>query len=301
MRMNFRFFPTSPVLKRQERDRGPFERPAYNYGVGHNVYSGFRFEPFNSNPYMSTGFGTRGRLHRHRIMVDTRSGWGDDYHDSGDETGEVTGGQLGGSSRMNFRSADLARQGPPGVQKTALPFGKAMNKLHQQIVRSEEFYSTFKSEYDNDVERIKNYANDESLLSLWVLRVKGERDPKVTGNHDRNDEELAETAEKIHFMKNRLRDAFAEALFSTMNNEKGPGRKGLIRYETAKRLKEKVALANSQVSALLDQVPKGPEYCIALLAEFEKLKFMLNPDDVKNKEMYAGADSEKEEQWNGGM
>jgi hypothetical protein len=42
----------------------------------------------------------------------------------------------------------------------------------------------------------------------------------------------------------------------------------------------------------LDLVPKGHEHCEALLDELEKLKVLVDPDNVKNQGLYKGSDCE---------
>jgi hypothetical protein len=232
-------------------------------------------------------------------MVDGRSGLVDEYDDTEGQLEELVDSQHARLSRMDVRYGDPRKQEVMGGQKTALSFGQAMAKLHRQILKSEQFYNSFKSEYESDIERIKKYATDESLLSLWALRVKGWKDPGASGSQDIDNEELVETAEKFLLMKKKLREALGEALCSTMKERKGLSRKGAIRLKSAKRLKEKVVLAHSQVLALLDLVPNGHEHCEDLLSELGKLKVLIDPDDEKNKELYNGAYYEEGEGSNG--
>jgi hypothetical protein len=212
-------------------------------------------------------------------MVDARSGFVDDGDGLDGQCGEVEDEQPGGPSRANGRSRDVAGQAAPGERKSAFSFDKAMTKLCNQIAKSEEFFRAFKNEYNKDVERIKQYATDESLLSLWTLRVRGQKDPNAAGEGASDDDALLDTAEKIPLMKERLREAFADVMSSAIKKEKSLGRKEQIHFESSKRQKEKVILANSQVSALLELVPKGPEHCDALVAELQHLKPWLQASD----------------------
>jgi hypothetical protein len=184
------------------------------------------------------------------------------------------------------------RQGHAGNQK-AISFGKAMIKLHQQIERAEQFYGQFRDEYNTDIQGIKRYVTDENLLTIWVLRVKGQRDPKVAGNQDEEEQQLAEAAERFPSFKKKLRDAFSEALCSTMNQGK-TDRKAAIRLDSAKRLKEKVVLAHSQILDLLDLLPKAPEHCEEMLRELGELRTLIDPTTEKNQELYGGGDGNGE-------
>jgi hypothetical protein len=266
-KMNSRSAPPSPgTLQRQERNRSRHGRPFHGYGFGENVYSDYYHDHFTYDPRMRPVYGFGGLPRGHR------AGRPCSIHED-DSDGDETLRQSRAESR------------------DSVTFGKAMTKLHQQISKSETFYNDFKSGYDRDIEGIKRYATEENLLSLWTLRVKGKKDPKAGGNQD-GDDDLIEMAEKFPSMKRKLREALAEALCSIFPEGKGVGRKGEIRLNSAKRLKDKVVLAHSQILSLLDLVPKGPEHCEALLDELEKLKTLVNPEIERNKELYKGGDCE---------
>lgn len=228
-------------------------------------------------------------------MVDAKSSLLGDYDDSNRQREGLRGrlGQGGGPSRTDAQSKGVAWQAA-GEQKTASSFGKAMIKLHHQIEKSEQCYSSLRGEYDADIERFKKYASDKSLLSLWTLRIKGQRDSDTEGAETEDDDKFVEDADKIPILKDKLRDAFAEATSSVIRKGTGPSRKGKIRFESSKRLKEKVALASTHVFALLDTLPEGPEYCDTLLAELAKLKTWLEPSN-SNGEVHKGGGYEEGE------
>ena len=203
------------------------------------------------------------------------SGFTDAYDDLSGQRGERREGRYRRCSRANGQSEDVAEQAISTTRKQPLSFEKAMVRLRQQIAKSETLYSALRSGYNSDVQAIKKHVADDILLAAWKSRMIGRRDPNVEGGDAPDDDALLELAAKIPFMKDMLREAFADVIASTIEKAEGIGRNEQIKYESSKRLKEKVILASSQVSTLLDMVSKGPEHCDALTAEMQRLKSWL--------------------------
>lgn len=83
-------------------------------------------------------------------------------------------------------------------RKEPLPFGRAKNKLLEQLGKAEEIYSGFQRDFDSDIGSIKKYATVEVLNELWVLRVLGNKDPKaIQGDDAGNDDSLRDSKEFI--------------------------------------------------------------------------------------------------------
>ena len=60
----------------------------------------------------------------------------------------------------------------PGT--AAIPFRRAFKDLHRELVQAEEWYNACLTEYDNDVQPIRNYSSVEDLTNIWAAKVRGE-------------------------------------------------------------------------------------------------------------------------------
>jgi hypothetical protein len=130
-------------------------------------------------------------------------------------------------------------------RKQPLPFGRAMNKLLEQLGRAEELYSGFHRDFDSDIGSIKKYATVEVLNELWVLRVLGNKDPKaIEGDDAGNDDSLRDSKELFADMRRDVARALETALDSTVKEGSKPSRKKQTRMESAKRLQRKIDTAN---------------------------------------------------------
>lgn len=263
---------------------------------GHLSYQCDSREDIHPDPYCSHNqssqwaparFNDIGGIGQGRVVGEcmTESPYG-----SGGQSRNAAHRQSGGNSWLVS-----AKHRDPSIQENrttkaeeSLTFDRAISKLSQQIVKSEAFYRKFKSEYENDVRSILEYATEETLLALWILRIEGKKRPSAaTDNPSADNDELIETADKFPIMQEKLLGAFAKASGSKLDETIRRSPKGSIRYRSAKRLKEKVMLAHSQISTLLKLVKEAPEYCENLVDELSAFKAVLEFNQTKkNAAMY---------------
>jgi hypothetical protein len=175
-------------------------------------------------------------------------------------------------SRFARASLGSARYDNPIRQESlggAVPFDTALNRLHQQIMKSESFYQKFKTEYDSDIMNIVKYAKEKTLVDIWAQKVKGNNHnhPQAASGQSGSNDELIEMADKFQITREKLQVALANASGSTMDKTTERGRSGTIRDDSARRSKVWVRAAQSQLPALLDLVTKTPEHCDELLKE----------------------------------
>jgi len=182
-----------------------------------------------------------------------------------------------------------------GPDKESLPFGKAMHKLHRQLLQAEEFYGNFQTEYDNDIEKIQRYANEKILSMLWVLRVGGIKNSAATLNEqDDENDDLADMTEKFSAMRKKVAQALQGAINSNIKEGTAPGRKSKIRLENGRRMRDKLITANQLILELLNSTPEARDDCKALIHELGQLKTLIDPDVEENKELYKGGDCTSE-------
>jgi len=182
-----------------------------------------------------------------------------------------------------------------GPDTESLPFGKAMHKLHRQLLQAEEFYGNFQTEYDNDTEKIQRYANEKILSMLWVLRVGGIKNSAATlDEQDDENDDLADTTEKFSAMKKKVVQTLQDAIHSNIKEGTAPGRKSKIRLENGRRMRDKLITANQLILELLNSTPEARDDCKALIHELGQLKTLIDPDVEENKELYKGGDCTSE-------
>lgn len=202
-------------------------------------------------------------------MAEGRRGVIDEQKESDGQVEEVVNGRH--TARASLGDA---RYGNPIRQENlrdAVSFELAITGLHQQIMKSEGFYRMFKTGYESDIENIKKYVSEKTLVEIWVQKVKGDNHPQVasgaaSGQFGSNDE-LIEIADKFQVAKRKLQAALADASGSTLDRATEHDRSGTIRDKSAKRLKEWVRVAQLQLPPLLELVIKSPENCDDLLKE----------------------------------
>ncbi len=102
------------------------------------------------------------------------------------------------------------RKGPP-------PFGSAMRKLYDEIIKTEAEFNNFNSEYDGEISSIKNYTSFDILKKIWVQKVIGKKD-KRTYEEDEpytDDVDTKKPKEKFMDLKKRVEQAFETASVTT--------------------------------------------------------------------------------------
>ena len=169
--------------------------------------------------------------------------------------------------RLSTPGADRSTDGDPRLEARAnntLPFGKAMQWLHEALLDAEKFYNKFRNEYNREVQSIK-YASADTLNILWISKVAGKGAP--TGGQDGSQDKKSggKWEEEFAEKKNSLCEAMEAALNASLRlgEHHSPQETTL---EARKRLQEKVDVACPHVLDLLDSAMKASENCNALLS-----------------------------------
>ncbi|PBP25245.1 ribonuclease p complex subunit [Diplocarpon rosae] len=162
----------------------------------------------------------------------------------------------------------------------ALPFGKAMIKLHKVIGRAEDFYNQFLSNYDSDIAAIKPYAKSNVLNKLWIMKVSGKADD---GSSENGGEYLdgEGSLQKFNDWREKLSQALKDAVDCKISEGQEP-RKSASRAESMERLRKKVVTAYEQIKVLLCDAKTGRESCRVLLVELGLLKNLVDPEAESN-------------------
>lgn len=169
-------------------------------------------------------------------------------------------------------------------RNSSMEFGVAMRKLHKQIMLAENFYGEFQSQFDNDVESVKNYAKADLLTVLWRCKVKkGKEGAFAEGG-----------LERFEGIARKVAHALQAAVESHISESSRPPQRASHK-DSAKRLQGKVEIANDQIMELLSQATNSREYCEGLLSELEMLKALIDPRAEKNRGLYRGSEDEDED------
>jgi hypothetical protein len=275
-----------------------YHRGHLEYRDSYDDYPNFYtriIEPFTSMHMprnYSIGADPRGRGHGRGFCPgrqDARFGDMEEY-----EPGMYLDGRAATSARRGARATyddDYAPKVNPLVaeRKESIAFCKAIAQLHRQLGKAADMYKEFMDSYDGETQPIKKYASKDILDRLWILRVKGERDPETfgAGEYGKEDENLMATLEKFELCQRKTAQALRDALSSTMNGSEN-------RIQSAERLKEKVKTAYHQILELQEMALSEKDHCAALLNELDELKAMIDPTSAKNKAFKTGGSDENE-------
>lgn len=238
------------------------------YGMGNKAYmhgSRIHEHAAESNPFRpSLRFGTpqrRGHHLRDFSRIPRRSGLGDGYIEPS------------------------ARSGITRDRESSLPFGVALKELHRKLEAAGQVYSSFESEFENDVASIKKYATVGILENLWVMKAKGGKDRRASSeSQDGYESGTSDHEDKFLEFKAKISQALGKALSATINE--GTSDLDSTRHQSMVRLKEKIQTANRQILPLLGAVSKGQEQCKALTTELEFLSSLIDPASDNSKRLF---------------
>ncbi|OWO97784.1 hypothetical protein B2J93_8895 [Marssonina coronariae] len=178
--------------------------------------------------------------------------------------------------------------------KNAIPFGRAMIKLHKVIGKAEDFYNQFLSNYDSDIAAVKPYAKSEVLNKLWIMKVTGKADDCSYGDGEENSEGEG-SLDRFNEWRKKVTLTLKDAVDCKISEGQEP-RKSTSRVESMERLRKKVATANEQLKVLLHDAKNGRESCRVLLVELGLLKTLVDPEAESNQGLLkAGDDSDEQD------
>ncbi|KAK2629045.1 hypothetical protein QTJ16_002148 [Diplocarpon rosae] len=199
---------------------------------------------------------TRGTGSRRRSPEISRSRYPNDHHDY-------------------LHQSRMAARG-----KNAIPFGKAMIKLHKVIGKAQDFYNQFLSNYDSDIAAVRPYAKSDVLNKLWIMKVSGKPDDgSLEDGGEISDGEGS--LDKFHDWRDKVTQALKDAVDCKINEGQEP-RKSASRAESMERLRKKVVTANEQIKVLLHDAKNGRDSCRVLLVELSLLKNLVDPEAESN-------------------
>lgn len=188
------------------------------------------------------------------------------------------------------------RLGSMAQVQNAMPFGRAMRKLHEQVTAAEQFYSSFQSDYDNEISILKRYAPVAVLSGLWRARVVGKRDLKTVleGEERQDDENLREIKGKFDDTARDLRHALTTALSADFKMDAAKSNQNKIRCGEAHCLYERVTLSNTLIRQRLNNVAESREDCVLLVKQLVELGKIIDPESEDNRFLYQSPADEED-------
>lgn len=194
--------------------------------------------------------------------------------------------------RADHRDREPRLRSAMAGRKSSVSLGRGMKKLHKVLGKSEDFFSTFLSGFDQDMNSIEKYVTLEIQEELWRLKVAGKRDKRtIKDDQYQQEDEGEKPKKKFEEKKKDLNHALQLALTVRLDEEKDTS-KAKARLESAGRLQEKIRVANDQISELLEKATKDRDHCSALINEIRLLRALVDPDGEGNKDLFKLVDGE---------
>lgn len=153
---------------------------------------------------------------------------------------------------------------------SALPLGKAIRQLQYQVDAAHKLYSTFYSSFNDDIAAIRFYAPENILADLWLLKIGGSGQKWIPPT-----ERQCGDGDDFDEMERRVLRALSNATNARVFDESPISAGSTKRYNAAKRLQQKVQVANEQIRGLLSNASRSQDSCDALISELELLKGLL--------------------------
>ncbi|KAH8679726.1 hypothetical protein BGZ60DRAFT_428036 [Tricladium varicosporioides] len=163
-----------------------------------------------------------------------------------------------------------------------LYFGNAMRALDREIDTAQNFYEGFLQEYDGWIGSRSDYLTDDLLNAIWKNMIIGKKyKNSISGDQINNsNNDLEEYTQKFTNQKRDIARAMSYALRSTM---RGGRESSLVaaRLNSARRLQEKIEIAQRQIAPLTHAALEGREHCVALITELKMLKNVMDAESTK--------------------
>ncbi|KUJ08872.1 uncharacterized protein LY89DRAFT_690843 [Mollisia scopiformis] len=279
--MGSRHLPLPPLYWGRERgDRPRYDSVTDRYGRPSDFYVGFEDLSIDARGHTSDVRVVDVRTIDPRYL-DTRTS----------PSGRGYQGHLE-SNFPNHRDREPRLRSAMSSRKSSVSFGRGMKKLSRVLTKSEEYFSQFIGDFDQDMNSTEKYATLEIQEQLWRLKVAGKRDKRTIKDDQNHQEEDGEKPKKKFEEKRKdLIHALQLALTVRLDEDRDTS-KAKARIETANRLQDKIRVANDQISELLDKSTKDRDHCGALLNEIRLLKNLIDPEMDGNKDLFKVTDGE---------
>lgn len=190
------------------------------------------------------------------------------------------------------RGLTLARSGG-----AALPFRRAFKDLHRELAQAEELYNACLTEYDNDIQPIKNYTKAEALTEIWTAKVRGERDRRTLaeGEDQQADNGTKTFRERFAETEMKIAKALQAAATSTLNmppagRDLSEGQR--VRFDACEGLKQRAHFEFQHLLNYMERAKESREACRHLVNQLQKFKETMDPESELNRETFKCSDDE---------
>ena len=170
--------------------------------------------------------------------------------------------------------------------RNGLPFGRAMKRLHELVVRADKVYEEIQQNFDQAANPAMGIATEDALVQMWQNHVEGKQDSKLEFEGTNDNEAPVDNPGQIADMDRDLTTALQIAFTSMPKLDGKESKKTVARLREAKRLQQRVETVGRQILELLAEFSDGPESCVALRAELENLKTAIDPTNERNKILF---------------
>jgi hypothetical protein len=192
------------------------------------------------------------------------------------------------------RGLTLARPG-----SAALPFRRAFKDLHRELVQAEEWYNACLTEYDNDVQPIRNYSSVEDLTNIWAAKVRGERDRRTMaeGDDEQADNGTKTFREVFAETETKVANALQAAADSTLKMPVGRqlSERQRVKFDACEGLKQRAQFELQQLLNYMERAKESRDACRHLVNQLQQFKEAVNPESGMNRETFKCGDDDDEE------
>lgn len=180
---------------------------------------------------------------------------------------------------------------------SALPFGRAMRKLHEQVSTAEQFYTKLRDDFDSAIEQISTHCSIKLQQSIWRSRVEGRLDPKsiMRGQEERTNADVRELKGQFLDARRDLLHALHTALSSKFEVNPEKDLQSAVDYKAGRRMLDNVRLKSEHIEQLMRETRENREGCVMLLDVLEELKEMIDPEKDKNKVLFQRVENEEDD------
>jgi hypothetical protein len=191
------------------------------------------------------------------------------------------------------RGLTLARPG-----SADLPFCRAFMDLHRELVQAEEWYNACLTEYENDVQQIRNYSSVEDLTNIWAAKVRGERDRRTMaeGDDHQADNGTKTFREKFAETETKVANALRAAANSTSKIPAGRqlSERQRVKFDACEGLKQRAHFELQQLLNYMERARESGDACRHLVNQLQQFKETVNPESEVNRETFRCGDDDEE-------
>lgn len=281
--------PRLPPLPPMRRVRG--DRDDYDYPGLDDLFQDLTIDPQDPrvrrmlHHQFAEGYGFD-----HRFFDQNRSS--DEHRNSGERCNPPRAG-INGDHGFE-RGLTLTRPG-----SAALPFRRAFKDLHRELVQAEEWYNACLTEYDNDVQPIRNYSSVEDLTNIWAAKVRGERDRRTMaeGDDEQADNGTKTFREVFAETETKVANALQAAANSTLKMPVGRqlSERQRVKFDACEGLKQRAHFELQQLLNYMERAKESRDACRHLVNQLQQFKETVNPESEVNRETFKCGDDDEEE------